>query len=152
TLVSMSDHLCTVRGPSQYLGTQNLRSTGGNKAGSSISYQSRDELDEAVRTWNTHQIRLKPAHWTPGGRPVLMFSMPQLYAEEDKFQPVPEEETAVCKEECTKKGQYPCDEAVFELCILLMDENGWDAPLEAFAAAELYSLLRNEIFENLAVH
>lgn len=109
-----------------------------------------DELDEVVRTWNTHQIRPRPAHGMHGGRPILMFSMPQLYgAGEDKLQPVLPEEVAVCKEECTPKGQYPCDETVFELCILLMDENGWDAPLDAYAAAELYSLLRNEILENL---
>ena len=69
-----------------------------------------DELDEVVRTWNTHQIRRGPAHGTHGGRPILMFSMPQLYeAGEDKLQPVLPEEIAVCKEECTPKGQYPCD-------------------------------------------
>ncbi|XP_035996634.1 uncharacterized protein LOC118564068 [Fundulus heteroclitus] len=108
-----------------------------------------DELDKAVRTWNSHLIRTRPAHGTPGGRPILMFSMPQLYAAEDKLQPVLEEDMAVCREECTPKGQYPCDETVFELCILLMDENGWEAPTDAYAAAELYSLLRNEILGNL---
>lgn len=108
-----------------------------------------DELDEVVRTWNTHQIRPRPAHGTRGGRPVLMFSMPQLYGGEDKLQPVLEEEIVVCKEECTPKGQYPCDETVFELCTLLMDENDWDVPLDAYAAAELYSLLRYEILDNL---
>lgn len=77
-----------------------------------------------------------------------MFSRPQLYAAEDKLQPVLEEEMAVCRS-ASPKGQYPCDETVFALCILLMDENVWDAPLDAYTAAELYSLLRNEILENL---
>lgn len=83
-----------------------------------------DELNEAVRTWITHQIRPWPAHGRLAGCPNLIFSMPQLYTAEDKLQPVLEQEKAVCKEECTPKGQHPCDETVLELCILLMDENG----------------------------
>ncbi|KAI9514968.1 hypothetical protein NQZ68_028920 [Dissostichus eleginoides] len=41
-------------------------------------------------------------------------------AAEDRLQCILPEEVAVCKEECTPKGQYPCDETVFELCVLLM--------------------------------
>lgn len=79
-----------------------------------------------------------------------MFSMPQLCgAAEDKLQSVLPEEVAVCKEECTPKGQYPCDETGFELCILLIGENGWSPPVDAYSAAELYTLLRNEILENI---
>ncbi|KAF3847207.1 hypothetical protein F7725_020235 [Dissostichus mawsoni] len=86
-----------------------------------------EELDEVVRTWNT-QIRSRPP-WVAGGRPILMFSMPQLYgAAEDRLQCILPEEVAVCKEECTPKGQYPCDETVFELCVLLMGVNGWSSP------------------------
>lgn len=108
-----------------------------------------DELDEVVRIWNTHQIRSRPAHGVQRGRPILMYSMPQLYAAEDKLQGVLPEEVAVCKEECTSKGQFPCDETLFELCILLMAENVWSPPMDAYSATELYSLLRNEILENL---
>ena len=78
-----------------------------------------------------------------------MFSMPQLYgAAEDRLQCILPEEVAVCKEECTPKGQYPCDETVFELCVLLMGVNGWSSPVDAYSAVELYSLLRNEILHN----
>ncbi|KAL7373453.1 hypothetical protein ABVT39_007148 [Epinephelus coioides] len=99
-----------------------------------------EELDEVVRTRNTHQIRSRPAHGLRGGSPILLFSMPQLYgAAEDKLQSVLPEEVAVCKEECTPKGQYPCDETVFELCILLIGENGWSPPVDAYTAVELYT-------------
>ena len=107
-----------------------------------------DELDEVVRIWNTH-TRSRPAHCVQRGRPILMYSMPQLYASEDKLQCVLPEEVAVCKEECIPKGQFPCDETLFELCILLMAENVWSPPTDAYSATELYSLLRNEILENL---
>lgn len=101
-----------------------------------------------VRTWNTtNQIRPRPL--AMGRVEDALFTMPQLYGAEDKLQPVLEEELDVCKEECTPKGQYPCNETVFELCTLITDENGWDALLDAYTAAELYSKLRQEILENL---
>lgn len=87
-----------------------------------------DELDEVDRIWNTHQIRSKPAHGVHRGRSILMYSMPQLYAAEDRLQCV-------------------LPETVFELCILLMAENVWSPPMDAYSATELYSLLRNEILE-----
>ncbi|KAI9517830.1 hypothetical protein NQZ68_000999 [Dissostichus eleginoides] len=50
----------------------------------------------------------------------------QLYgAAEDRLQCILPEEVAVCKEECTPKGQYPCDETVFEL---------WSSPVDAYSA------------------
>lgn len=59
------------------------------------------------------------------------------------------DESALCKEECTPKSQYPWDDTVFDLCCLLMQEKGWDAPKDAFSAAELYILLRTEILQNI---
>ncbi|XP_029977959.1 uncharacterized protein LOC115410444 [Sphaeramia orbicularis] len=108
-----------------------------------------DELDGVVRTWNSHRIRMRPGYGMFGGRPVLMYTVPQLYGGEDKLQPVIPEETMICKEECTPKGQYPCDETVFELCTLLMEEHGWDAPVNAPTTAELYLRLRSEIHDNI---
>ena len=91
-----------------------------------------DELDEVIRTWNTHQIRPRQDQGMHGGRSILMFCIPQIYeAAEDKLRPFLPEEVAVCKEECTPKGHYPCDETVFELYVLFLDENGWTAPLDA---------------------
>lgn len=45
-----------------------------------------------------------------------MLTMPQIHgAGEDGLDP---DEVAVCKEECTPRGQNPWDETVFELCVL----------------------------------
>ncbi|KAJ8284258.1 hypothetical protein COCON_G00031080 [Conger conger] len=107
------------------------------------------EVDEVVRTWNTHKIRARPGQDVHGGRPVIMYTVPQVYGAEDKLKTVDLEEVVVCKDECTPKSQLPCDETVFELCVLLMQENGWDAPTDAFDAAELYTSLRTVILQNI---
>ena len=62
--------------------------------------------------------------------------MPQLYAAEDKLQPLLEEETAVCKEECPQKGSTPVMKLF--LSFLLMDKNGWDTPLDAYAVFNVH--------------
>lgn len=91
-------------------------------------YFSQDELDEVVTTWNSHKISEKVGHGAIGGRPILMYMLPQMYGGEEKIKTIDVEELALCKEECTPKSQYPCDETVFDLCCLLMEEKGWDAP------------------------
>ncbi len=109
-----------------------------------------NELDEVVRTWNTHQIIPRPGQGLPAVRPVLMFSLPEIHGAIDiKLKSVLPEEVAACKEECSPKGQYPCDKTVFELCVFLMEEKGLTAPVDPYHAAELYTLLRNEILENI---
>lgn len=108
-----------------------------------------DELDEVVRTWNSHTIRPSSSGLTVSGRPIVMHSFPELHSAEDRLKPVSMLEVAVCEEECTPKGQFPCDETIFELCCLVMEENGWDAPADPLAAADLYVMLREEILQNI---
>ncbi|XP_035990558.1 uncharacterized protein LOC118562959 [Fundulus heteroclitus] len=107
------------------------------------------DVNEVVRTWNTHYIRPRPGQEVAGGRPILMYTVPQEYDAEDCLKTVDMEEVAVCKEECTPKSQFPCDETVFELCLLLMQENEWEAPTDAYNAAELYTSLRAVLLQNL---
>lgn len=103
-----------------------------------------------MRTWNTHKIRPRPGHDVHGGRPVLMYTVPSLYDAEDGLKPVDNQELVVCREECTPKSQIPCDETVYDLSVLLMQENHWSNPTDAFEAAELYTLLREVILENIS--
>lgn len=105
-----------------------------------------DELDKVVNTWNAHRIRPRSGG-TVSGRPVVMYSFPELHDAEDRKKPTSIEEVALCVEECTPKGEFPCDQTVFELCCLLMEENGWEAPADPFTAADLYIRLREEILK-----
>lgn len=111
----------------------------------SVFFFLQDELDDVVNTWNSHKIR--PSASATSGRPVVMYSFPELHRAEDRLKPVVTDEIIVCSEECTPKGQYPCDETVFELCCLLMAENDWDAPRDPLVAADLYMRLREEILQ-----
>ena len=107
-----------------------------------------EELNEVVQTWNSHRIRPAPSRSDSGGRPVLLYTAPQIFGGEDRLKLVDQEEVDLYKEECRFKGQLLCDETVFDLSVLLMQENGW-TPKDAFDAAELYKLLREEIRNNL---
>ncbi|KAF3842498.1 hypothetical protein F7725_024449, partial [Dissostichus mawsoni] len=107
-------------------------------------FWTKDELDEVVNTWNSHKIRPRSTDDTASGRPVIMYSFPELHSAEDRLKHIAME-VNLCMQECTPKGQFPCDKTVFELCCLLMAENGWDDPEDPFAAADLYILLRDEI-------
>ncbi|KAG8013691.1 hypothetical protein GBF38_022176 [Nibea albiflora] len=103
------------------------------------------ELDEVVNTWNSHKIRPRSRGDVASGRPVVMYSFPELHSAEDRLKPITMEEITLCMEECTPKGQFPCN----ELCCVLMEENGWDAPVDLLAAADLYFNLREEIHQNI---
>lgn len=100
-------------------------------------------------TWNSHKIRPSSSNDVSSGRPVVMYSFPELHGVQDRLKSVDMEEVTACTEECTPKGQFPCDETVFELCCLLMEEKGWDAPADPLTAADLYISLRKEILDNL---
>lgn len=100
-------------------------------------------------TWNSHKIRASSSNDVASGRPVVMYSFPELHSVQDKLKSVDMDEVTACAEECTPKGQFPCDETVFELCCLLMEENEWHAPADPLSAADLYISLRREILDNL---
>ena len=104
-----------------------------------------------VHSWNTHNMRPDRKIGRGGGRPVLLYSLPELSGAEDKLVSVNIEELLACKAECTPKSAYPCDRDIFELCCILMDENRWTTPNDGYEAAHLYELLRNEIRRDIGL-
>ncbi|XP_037136560.1 uncharacterized protein LOC119139703 [Syngnathus acus] len=106
-----------------------------------------DELDEVVNTWNSHKIRPRSNGDTASGRPVVMYSFPAMHSAEDRLKPTGMQDITACMEECTPKCQFPCDETVFELCCLLMEENEWHAPSDPLHASDLYLMLREELLK-----
>ncbi|XP_077862696.1 uncharacterized protein LOC144344733 [Saccoglossus kowalevskii] len=100
------------------------------------------ELDEVARIWNSHRIRSSRNQTAPSGRPLMMYSVPELYETSHQIRDVDVEEICVCEGECTPKSEYPCDETIFELSCIIMEENGWFKPSDPFAAAQLYTSLR----------
>ena len=55
----------------------------------------------------------------------------------------------LCKDECISKDEFPCDRDVFELCLILVEENKWSVPKDPYDAITLYKFLREAILNNL---
>lgn len=78
-----------------------------------------------------------------------MYNFPHLYDAENHLCRVTDVQINICMEECTPKGPYPCDETIYELCSLLMEEAMLDKPGDPEEATELYNFLRNRIIDDL---
>ncbi|PIK51443.1 hypothetical protein BSL78_11682 [Apostichopus japonicus] len=102
-----------------------------------------DDIDHVAEQWNCHRIRPLRNNITVHGRPVVMYSCPELYGTRDYLHRVEPLEVLVCREECTFKGEFPCDEDFFHLCCILMEENNLQEPSSPFDAVTLYLNLRN---------
>lgn len=60
-------------------------------------------LDEVVTTWISHRIRAKAGHGVIGGRPTLMYTLPEMYSAEDNLKAVDIDELALSMEGCPQK-------------------------------------------------
>lgn len=108
-----------------------------------------DEIDEFTKTWNQHLIRPSTNARVPFGRPNIMYFMPELYDATDNLHQVTKDRIAVCKQECRFSKAIPCDTDIYELCCILMEENGQEFPQTPDAAVDLYLALRELVAELL---
>ncbi|XP_053389548.1 uncharacterized protein LOC128552527 [Mercenaria mercenaria] len=104
-----------------------------------------NDLDEIKMLWNLHPIRRTKNDQLAYGRPVMMFTSPEEYGVYDYIRPVPCHYLQECKEECTFKDNVFCDVDVNEMCILLMQEHGWQKANDAISGRELYERLRRRL-------
>lgn len=82
----------------------------------------------------------------PSGKPIIMYTAPELYNKENKLYAVDAVEVDVCLGECLFKGAQLCQySTIFELCCEIMIENDLDIPLDATQATDLYLFLRHTI-------
>ena len=106
-----------------------------------------DEINEVVEIWNTHRIRPYRNQASPSGRPTIMYNFPHLHRAQNHLCRVTDEQVAVCQSECTTKTDFPCDETVFELCCIIMEEANYEihAEQDTNEKVQLYIFLRNAI-------
>ena len=103
-----------------------------------------------VTVWNSHRIRPSRNERVPAGRPVVMYSVPQLYQTRDYLQQVDRDAVDVCMAECTFiSAQNCCDDDVYLLCDLYMTQNGWILPVDHATAVTLYINLHDAIHFDL---
>ncbi|OWF47264.1 hypothetical protein KP79_PYT26190 [Mizuhopecten yessoensis] len=94
---------------------------------------------------NLHLLRNSRNNLLAHGRPILMYTSPELYDTQDYVYPAGNQYAGASKEECTFKNGIPCDPDVYQLCLEIMLENGWNVPNDATCARELYIRLRREV-------
>lgn len=82
-----------------------------------------DDLDQVQHAWNTHKMRADRKTNHAGGRPMLLYSLPELHEIEDRLIAVNQDDVRECETGCVYKKSYPCDRDIFEISCILMEEN-----------------------------
>ena len=95
--------------------------------------------------WNTHRIRPCRNRIISSGRPTLMYNLPYLYGAQSHACRVTDDQIAVCQTECKPKTNFPCDETIFELCCVLMEEAKYEVPSDPDKKVQLYLFLRHSV-------
>ncbi|KAL3889204.1 hypothetical protein ACJMK2_001552 [Sinanodonta woodiana] len=97
----------------------------------------------------SHKIRANRAN-SPAGRPLSLHLLPDINIVKDHVCDVSEKEIDVCRMECAEETIYPCEEELFELCCLHMEETiGIYPKLLITEAINLYLRLRNWLLTQL---
>ena len=78
-----------------------------------------------------------------------MYSLPELYDTHKYLQQIADQKITACFEECTFHGDAFCDDDLSELCGLYMSENDWHSPTDLQAAVQIYSNLRETLYQDL---
>ena len=67
-----------------------------------------------------------------------MHLLPALYGTEDYLCPTSSRNIDICQQHCIFRQPKPCDEDLYELCIIIMAENTLAWPVDAYEAIDLY--------------
>ncbi|XDV33831.1 hypothetical protein PO909_004099 [Leuciscus waleckii] len=104
-----------------------------------------EELNEIATVWNAHRIRPSANCNVPSGIPNIMFMAPQLYGTEDFIVHQDRDDLQTAEDACLFLSAVPCDEEVFDLCTIFMEERHLSFPRDRQEALELYVELRNVV-------
>lgn len=82
-----------------------------------------------------------------------MFNLPHLWNSESYLFDLQDEDISVCKDECVFVSELVCDETIFELCHILIEENNLVVKNanDAYDAVNLYielKILFDKLLEN----
>lgn len=98
--------------------------------------------------WNIHKIRKTRNTVLPIGRPCIMYDMPSFYGTRNFLNNIPSFALDALSENCTFNN-YPCDKDMYDLCRILILENGYTSNRNPYAAVDLYINLRTLIISLL---
>ncbi|CAG2232978.1 unnamed protein product [Mytilus edulis] len=107
-----------------------------------------NELDDTAQVWNTHYIR-RSREYVFHGRPVNMYLYPDLFNAEEHIRQVDDDVLHFCRSECAEEDEYPCEEEIFELGCIYMEENLLKPPENVDESVALYLSLRRWFIQQL---
>lgn len=115
-----------------------------------LPFSLQEDLNEIRDIWNAHRIWPSKNTNVPSGIPNVMYLAPRLWGAEDHLVPL-SDDLATCKESCKFLSSVPCDEDMFDLCTIIMEESGLEFPMSRSQALDLYvslrDIIRPQIFE-----
>ena len=102
----------------------------------------RKELNEAVKFWNTHWIRQSANKESPGGKPDVIYSIPELHNTENFLVDVTLDDVDVAEDLCIPRHTIrDCDENFIELADIINTEHNLHAPTTVAEAENYYVTL-----------
>jgi hypothetical protein len=77
-----------------------------------------------------------------------MYYQPRLHGSQEYMNRIAPEDINMCKRDCMFRKCIPCDEDVYNLCIVLMAQENLDMPEDAYSGLNLYLRLRELVRQN----
>lgn len=94
-----------------------------------------------MEIWYTHTISGgKGMHG--GDIPIMLYTLPELYNKQHCLCYANKAEIDACSEETTPKADFSFDETVCDLCLLIIEGDGYAIPKDCEDARKLYTHLR----------
>ncbi len=113
-------------------------------------FELQRDLDQMAEQWNTHNIRPTKNQNVPNGRPMLMYSLPELFGAVNHLCNVDGDQIEICEGESCMEPMK-CDDTIEELCNLILSRHQIHKPLLGDDLYELYLYLRTELTTLLAL-
>ncbi|XP_048749877.2 uncharacterized protein LOC125661760 [Ostrea edulis] len=100
-----------------------------------------DDLNKCAQEWNQHRMRHTKSAELPGGKPDLMFYVPQLYDTLDYKIEIDEADVDAAEDFCVRQSASGCLEEFEVECKNILLENSWSHPSNHKEALALYEWL-----------
>ena len=103
-----------------------------------------------AHAWNCHRLQRHRNMIEPSGKPIIMYTSPELYNTEEQLVQVDPLEVEVCTDQCVFNDGPQCrDLTVFELCCAITVDLDLTMPEDADEAVHLYRTLRDVIHQEM---
>lgn len=100
-----------------------------------------------MEIWYTHTISGgKGMHG--GDIPIMLYTIPELYNKQHCLCCTNNAEIDTCSEETTPKADFSFDETVCDLCLLIIEGDGYAIPKDCEDARKLYTHLRKTLLSS----